>query len=189
MSASRRLSCMARNYTIGLGTVKTARSSRDFHPARAHCSRKGPAFASPISRLDQQNGLDLDDYPVGQGTHADGRTSMAAGVAEHLDHKVGAAVDDFGWSPKSGSALTMPSSLTTASMRASSPSADLATASSCSPVRRAARSRLRPRRPCRDDRPENCRRAASAPAPKGRGDCPPSDTARSWPRAWGRREA
>ena len=150
---------------------------------------RGGAVASPISRLDQQNGFDLDDYPAGQGAHSNRRASMAAGVAKHLDQKVGTAVDDFRvvaevrfcvdhaeqldhgldarrvrrariWRPRAVAALP------------------------CAPRR----SPLRRRRPCQGDRPENCRRAASAPVPRERGGCPPSDTARSWPPAWERPE-
>src|SRR5207244_887703 len=47
------------------------------------------------SGLDRQNGLDLDRDLPRQRAHADGGTCMAAGVAEHLDQQVGAAVDDL----------------------------------------------------------------------------------------------
>src|SRR5580693_4032263 len=52
--------------------------------------------ASPRLSSDLQNSLDLDHDAVWQRTHANGRTRMAARLAEHLDHEVRAAVDDLG---------------------------------------------------------------------------------------------
>src|ERR1700722_20055503 len=47
-------------------------------------------------RLDLQDGLDLDHDAVWQRTHADRRTRMAPRFAEHLDHEIGATVNDLG---------------------------------------------------------------------------------------------
>jgi hypothetical protein len=54
---------------------------------------------SPSARLSaahQQNRLDLQRHPVRQRSHADRGAGVAAGLAEHIDQEVGAAVDDLG---------------------------------------------------------------------------------------------
>ena len=44
---------------------------------------------------DFKDRIDFDGDVARQRAGADGRTRMLAGIAEHLDHKVRSAVDDF----------------------------------------------------------------------------------------------
>src|SRR4051794_38290906 len=47
------------------------------------------------SGFDRQDGLDLDRNLVRQRAHADRRAGMLAGIAEHFNKQIRAAIDDF----------------------------------------------------------------------------------------------
>src|SRR5437764_5645078 len=47
------------------------------------------------SRFDRDDAFDFDRNLMGQHDIADGRTGVAAGIAEHFDEKIGTAIDDL----------------------------------------------------------------------------------------------
>src|SRR5712675_3143610 len=55
--------------------------------------RQDVAAAFGLALSDRDDEFDLHRYSAGQRAHADGRARVAAAVAEHLDKKIGAAVD------------------------------------------------------------------------------------------------
>src|SRR5262249_24893195 len=64
---------------------------------RTAATRAAPTNYNPILtlRLHRHDGFDLDRDLVRQRAHADSRTGVAAGVAEHFGEQIGAAIDHF----------------------------------------------------------------------------------------------
>src|SRR5260370_25036580 len=85
--------------TVGLMSPAQASQASGAISAIAPCTRR--VIVSPVSFIalldsaELEGCFDFDRHAAGEGAGPDRGPGMAAGIAKHLDHQIGGAVDDL----------------------------------------------------------------------------------------------